>query len=426
MNAKGSITTIFILTASAVAFGQGAPRPGQGGPPRGGQGGPPPMGEGMQRSPKQRDWFKDVDANKDGKLDATEFKSALDSTFTEIDRNANGMIDSIEMPHPPKGGQRAPQGGRPQGPPNGPPPMNGVPGQFGPDGPNGPDKLMLPPFFFADRSDENTSLSRSDFDRVAQNAFSEMDRNGDGVLTKEEARPPKRPDAPNGPPEGMGAPPPPNGQFIAAEMRFGDKLVKGQPFSAETVIEDTRRLFDGSTATSSRHGAIYRDSAGRTRREQPLEIIGGVNITGSDGKPQILVFINDFDSRTQYFLDTKNKVARKHGIAGDPPGEPPAPEDAKTESLGKKTIEGVEAEGTRVTFEIPAGQFGNNKAIQVVSESWFSPELQMIVYSRHLDPLAGEHVFRLVNIKRGEQTSDLFTVPSDFEIETGDRNKRPE
>ena len=35
-------------------------------------------------------------------------------------------------------------------------------------------------------------------------------------------------------------PPPPNGQFIAAELRFGDRLVKGQPFSAETVIEDSR------------------------------------------------------------------------------------------------------------------------------------------------------------------------------------------
>ena len=65
--------------------------------------------------------------------------------------------------------------------------------------------------------------------------------------------------------------PPPNAMFIAAELRFGDKLVKGQPFSAETVIEDTRRLYDGTTVTKTTKGAFYRDSAGKTRREQPLE-----------------------------------------------------------------------------------------------------------------------------------------------------------
>jgi hypothetical protein len=425
MSKKGFITIVFVLAGTAAALGQGAPHPPQG-PPRGGQGGPP---MGNRQGPPQQDWFKDADTNRDGKFDASELQTALDTTFAEIDRNSNGMIDANEMPHPPKG-QRAPEGGRPQGPPPGGqgmapngPPMGGQPGQFAPNG--GPGKKLLPPFFFADRSDEATSISRADFDRIAHRVFTEMDKNGDGVLSKEETRPPKRPDAPNGPPEGM-APPPPNGQFIAAELRFGDRLVKGQPFSAETVMEDTRRLFDGNTVTKSSHGAIYRDNAGRTRREQPLELIGGVNISGADGKPTTLVFINDFDSRTQYFLDVKNKVARKHGIAGDAPGEPPMIEDAKTESLGTKTIEGVQAEGTRITFEIPAGRLGNDKPIQVVTENWFSPELQMMILSRHVDPLAGEHVFKLMNIKRGEQSADMFTVPSDFKVEGPDRQKRPE
>ena len=47
--------------------------------------------------------------------------------------------------------------------------------------------------------------------------------------------------------------------FIAAELRFGDKLVTGQPFSADTVIEDTHRLFDGTTVTKKNSGSIYRD-----------------------------------------------------------------------------------------------------------------------------------------------------------------------
>jgi len=53
----------------------------------------------------------------------------------------------------------------------------------------------------------------------------------------------------------------------------------------------------------------------------------------------------------------------------------------------------------------------------VISEKWFSPELQVVVMSRHLDPLAGEHIFRLINIKRTEPAAELFSVPAGYKIE---------
>jgi hypothetical protein len=84
-------------------------------------------------------------------------------------------------------------------------------------------------------------------------------------------------------------------------------------------------------------------------------------------------------------------------------------------------LEGVSVEGTRTTFEIPIGQIGNDKPIQVLTEKWFSPELQVVVYSRHVDPIAGEHIFRLVNIKRAEPAADLFIVPGGFKIENPPR-----
>ncbi|MBP9110997.1 MAG: hypothetical protein KBF83_15695, partial [Pyrinomonadaceae bacterium] len=80
-------------------------------------------------------------------------------------------------------------------------------------------------------------------------------------------------------------------------------------------------------------------------------------------------------------------------------------------------IEGVTAEGTRETIEIPAGHLGNDKPMQVVHEKWFSKELQILVMSRHLDPVAGEHIFRLVNIKRAEPDPQVFAVPAGFRIE---------
>nr|HMS43998.1 hypothetical protein [Pyrinomonadaceae bacterium] len=91
--------------------------------------------------------------------------------------------------------------------------------------------------------------------------------------------------------------------------------------------------------------------------------------------------------------------------------------NGKTEPLGSKMLEGVKVEGTRTTVEIPAGQIGNDKPLQAVTERWFSPDLQMIVYSRHIDPLAGEQIFRLVNIKLGEPSAELFIAPKDFKVE---------
>lgn len=404
---KALITT---LTAMLMSLGVSA----QIAPP------PPAAGPGH---PPRRDWLKGVDTNNDGRVDSAEFDAALNLTFTQLDRNSDGMIDANEMPRPP----RPPRPGEIE--PGGPPTKikddvdrlrddNGQPRSQDSDG---IELKMLPPFFFTSGPDMTAPESRADFIRIAHEVFRKMDKNGDGYITSDEGRPPHPPERP-----GPGiAPPPPTGQFIAAELRFGDRLVKGQPFSAEAVIEDTRRLFDGSTVVHTSKGAIYRDSAGRTRREQPLELVGGVSIAGSDGKPQMLVFINDFGANTQYFVDVNHKVVHQHEIGDRPFDGPENDGEAKTESLGTKTIEGVTVEGTRISFEIPAGQIGNQKPMEVVTENWFSPELQMMIMSRHTDPIAGEHLFRLTNIKREEQPADLFRVPAGFRVE-GTRQPRHE
>jgi len=78
------------------------------------------------------------------------------------------------------------------------------------------------------------------------------------------------------------------------------------------------------------------------------------------------------------------------------------------EELGQQTIEGVTATGTRTTTEIPAGAIGNEQPIKIVSEQWYSPELQVLVLTKHSDPRAGETTYRLTNIKRGEPPAELF------------------
>jgi hypothetical protein len=90
--------------------------------------------------------------------------------------------------------------------------------------------------------------------------------------------------------------------------------------------------------------------------------------------------------------------------------------DVKSESLGKQTIEGVEAEGTRSTVTIPAGAIGNELPMSTVSERWYSAELQAVVMSKRSDPRFGETVYRLTNIQRSEPPATLFEVPPDYTV----------
>lgn len=91
----------------------------------------------------------------------------------------------------------------------------------------------------------------------------------------------------------------------------------------------------------------------------------------------------------------------------------------RQESLGKQTIEGIEVEGTRTVETIPAGEIGNEQPIEIVSERWYSNELQTVILSRHNDPRFGENVYRLINITRSEPDPALFQVPSDYTLKEG-------
>ena len=165
-------------------------------------------------------------------------------------------------------------------------------------------------------------------------------------------------------------------------------------------------------------------SEGRTRRENTLPAIGPV---AASGAPVRLVVINDTVSGSHYMLDATNKIARTmkphsgHFREGAPGAMYPRHDwpEPQTESLGKQSIEGVEAEGTRSTITIPAGQIGNDRPLVIVSERWYSSDLQTVVMSKRTDPRMGETVFRLSNISRVEPAASLFLVPADYTIKEG-------
>lgn len=275
-------------------------------------------------------------------------------------------------------------------------------------------------------------------------------------------------------PEG-GPPPPPDANFVfMASESFGGKTVKGAPYSAEAVTESIQTLSDGNRIINRSTSSLYRDSEGRTRREQSLK---GLGILGGVGEePTQTIFISDPVAGVTYSLDSKSHTAhkglpfsfeftRKPGEAIEgrtfefkvAPGTAPAAggnvmmtaplpapgpgvrvahaaegvstfvfksrsansNDVKEEQLGKQNIEGVEADGTRTTITIPAGEIGNERAIEIVSERWYSPELQLVVMTRHSDPRFGETTYKLTNINRTEQAKSLFEVPPGYTIKEG-------
>jgi hypothetical protein len=89
---------------------------------------------------------------------------------------------------------------------------------------------------------------------------------------------------------------------------------------------------------------------------------------------------------------------------------------AATKDLGTRDIAGVKAQGKLRSYEIPAGEIGNAKAIVVSDETWWSPELQVTLYSKHSDPRSGDNVYRIENLRRDEPAAALFTVPSDYTV----------
>jgi hypothetical protein len=241
-----------------------------------------------------------------------------------------------------------------------------------------------------------------------------------------------------GPPPGRGGqgrmgfdrPPGPGGPNNGSGVGILRAGVKNAPFSADVITESSHSLADGNRIRQTVNSKVYRDSEGRTRREQAVNLNG----LAPNANVQQMVFINDPVGGVSYSLNAIERTGIKSLRNGAGRG-PRSPENSasgpgargmgrrnavdqnfKTESLGRQTIEGVQADGHRTTMTIPAGQAGNDLPIHIVVESWYSPDLQTTVLSKHSDPRNGETVTRVTNISRAEPARMLFEAPADYKL----------
>jgi hypothetical protein len=229
-------------------------------------------------------------------------------------------------------------------------------------------------------------------------------------------------------------------------------------------------LADGSHIVQTTTATVARDSDGRTVRIQKLSTMGPWrSADSSQGDSQTLTTIFDPVAKEHIDYTSDSKVAHVLSMPPLPPGVPPkvppgvvvsgegglsvsasgpvggeqsgftvsgaepapfavqgfavvTPQtgkgiEPKTESVGSKTIEGVQAVGTRSTTTIPAGTIGNDKDLVITRETWYSPELQLVIQSTQNDPRFGQTTYSLKNIDQSQPDEALFQAPADYKID---------
>lgn len=266
-------------------------------------------------------------------------------------------------------------------------------------------------------------------------------------------------------------------------MHMGGKIVKNLPYSAEVIIERQQNLADGNQIVNKKTSASYRDSAGRTRQEVRDDrgdvravtihdpVAGATYMLNprtrtatriaappameaararieqlrKDGKlppirNEIILRRSDNDEdNVRVAVDGDAPIRIEANAASGSAGRPRelmlgplagAFNDMKwskkstVRDLGSRDIDGVRAEGKLRSYEIPAGEVGNRNPIVVSDETWYAPELQITVLTKHSDPRSGDNIYRLASLKRDEPAASLFAVPADYTVKDALENVR--
>jgi hypothetical protein len=198
----------------------------------------------------------------------------------------------------------------------------------------------------------------------------------------------------------------------------------GEPFTAK--VDVTRRGADPRFLATQFFGIVARDSSGRIyferwRAPQPWPSTSERLPPFDDyyqGSPMYYFVIDPNEStRTTCYVATKTCRIFSLRQAGDLQQESGSKLPASTTesvSLGTRKLNGLDVVGTRETTTIAAGVNGNPKPIVKVKEVWHSPELDLDVFIKKVDPRTGTLTQELKDLSRGDPDPKYFAVPRDF------------
>jgi hypothetical protein len=200
------------------------------------------------------------------------------------------------------------------------------------------------------------------------------------------------------------------------------------PFTAEVNTEWTTILADGTTATVWNRRTIARDSTGRIFQERRFLAPNGNTVqpalrTLEYADPNRHEFYNCIVAEKTCYLSKYLRPAMPEmpaGIGGLELCNCASPQNAGVtithEALGQKTVENIEATGSREVTTLPAGRFGNEQAQPVVKEFWYSPRLGLNLITKRFDPRSGVQNFVVANLSLNEPDPNLFQPPAEYQV----------
>jgi len=216
--------------------------------------------------------------------------------------------------------------------------------------------------------------------------------------------------------------------LMELEMELSGSVVKDVPFSAQVSIETEQVLADGTHIRRKTGGSLYRDSLGRLREQLALPLPPPMPASAEIGS---IVILSDPSTGAHWTLMPAAKTAMKMTMPTVSRGKTNVDsnaqknfrvfggfgDDGSAEKLGSQNMEGVTATGTRFTHSIPAGQLGNDQALQLATERWYSSEIHLTVFLKRSDPMTGTKTLKVTEIRREEPDAAMFNIPADYAVQ---------
>jgi hypothetical protein len=202
-------------------------------------------------------------------------------------------------------------------------------------------------------------------------------------------------------------------------------VVQSAPFSAQQVAKTGKTLSDGTNIEHFGHHAIYRDSAGRVRVEQPcgcapdheqmfeiyvLDPVAGTMTTWRQGgdRPKVATV-------TKWVPKTPETVK---------PPRPVAMNSARPQTMSTvseepaQLMDNVPVRVVKVTTVVPAGRSGNDGPITKTHTAWISDDLKLVMMEQWEDPRAATRTVGLAQFDRKEPSATLFQPPPGYTVRT--------
>jgi hypothetical protein len=243
------------------------------------------------------------------------------------------------------------------------------------------------------------------------------------------AQGPPPPGAFGGPGPGPGGPMAGMFEFGGLMGGFGGKVVTGKPILAAITITHTE-ILPGNTISNTSTGTFARSADGSTYRDVKFTAIGP---WAALGKAKEFAYIRNVTQGTQYIVNVAKGTYRTFPIGEHNP-QPggtkggPGEFDSSTETVTDnpnatftdpvtKTVYPVDDQ--KVTHTIPAGAIGNQFALVITSERWYSSALDLLLQGTRTDPRFGTTTYQLSNIGQSPASSLFAPDPSFTQVQGG-------